>query len=217
MNLVPVIAFSTSIITTSAAALPPLRDVPEIDDSMLWVALAVEISDRCESIEPRTFRGLTYLWQLKSRAAELGYSDADIEAYADSRTEKERILASADEGAGGQIEDQAPVDLRVEAEVEVIESLVGIPESGLLAPPFEQAIGAAGEFIGDQARDQVDRRHGFGLSLMQPGFQHGGHAAQAKLPQRTLQFNEIHDSFSSLVFSAMKSRYRVSWRISGST
>lgn len=91
MNLVPVIAFSTSIITTSAAALPPLRDVPEIDDSMLWVALAVEISDRCETIEPRTFRGLTYLWQLKSRAAELGYSDADIEAYADSRTEKERI------------------------------------------------------------------------------------------------------------------------------
>ena len=51
----------------------------------------IEISDRCESIEPRTLRGLTYLWQLKSRAAELGYSDADIEAYADSRTEKQRI------------------------------------------------------------------------------------------------------------------------------
>ena len=33
----------------------------------------------------------------------------------------------------------------------------------------------------DQARDQIDRRHGFGLRLAQAGFQHGGHAAEPQL------------------------------------
>jgi len=41
-----------------------------------------------------------------------------------ARTEEERILAPADEGAGGQVEDQAAVDLRVEGEVEIVESFV---------------------------------------------------------------------------------------------
>jgi hypothetical protein len=57
-----------------------------------------------------------------------------------ARAEEERILAPADECAGGQIEDQAAVDLRVEGEVEVVEGLVRISEAGLLAPPFEQAL-----------------------------------------------------------------------------
>ena len=47
----------------------------------------------------------------------------------------------------------------------------------MLAPPLEQAVRAAGELIGDQTRDQVDGRHGFGLGLAQPGFQHDGDAA----------------------------------------
>src|SRR5436305_10644473 len=58
-------------------------------------------------------------------------------------SEKERIFAPGDERAGGQIEDDAAVHLRVEAEVEVIESLVAVAKVGLFAPPFEQAIGAA--------------------------------------------------------------------------
>ncbi len=75
----------------AAAALPPLRDVSEIDDNMLWVALAIEISDRCDSIAPRTLKGLNFLWQLKSRASDLGYSDDQIRAYVDSDAEKDRI------------------------------------------------------------------------------------------------------------------------------
>jgi hypothetical protein len=42
-----------------------------------------------------------------------------------ARAEKERVLPPADERAGGQVEDETAVDLRVEGEVEVVESLVG--------------------------------------------------------------------------------------------
>jgi len=75
----------------AAAAKPALRDVKEIDDRMLWVALAIEISDRCESISPRTLKGLAYLYSLKNRAEALGYTEAEIKAYVDSDAEKARM------------------------------------------------------------------------------------------------------------------------------
>jgi len=93
------------------------------------------------------------------------------------------------------LEDQTAVDHGVESEIEVIQRLGRITEAGLLAPPFQQSVGAARQLIGDQTGDQVDGRHGFGLGLAQPGFQHGGHAAEAKLPQRALQFNQMHGWF----------------------
>jgi hypothetical protein len=74
-----------------AAGKPALRDVAQIDDRMLWVALAIEISDRCDSIEARTLRGLTYLWEIRSQAQDLGYSPAEIKTYVDSDTEKARM------------------------------------------------------------------------------------------------------------------------------
>ncbi|MDP5350114.1 MAG: DUF5333 domain-containing protein, partial [Paracoccaceae bacterium] len=70
-----------------AAGKPNLRDLPEIDDRMLWVALAIEISDRCPTIEARTMRGLNYLWNIRSQAQALGYSTAEIKAYVDSDAE----------------------------------------------------------------------------------------------------------------------------------
>jgi hypothetical protein len=56
-----------------------------------------------------------------------------------------------------------------------------IAEGGLFAPPFEQPLTAPGQLIGDQARDQIDGRHGFSLRVMQSGFQHGGDAAEPEL------------------------------------
>src|ERR1700740_440107 len=91
--------------------------------------------------------------------------------------EKERVFALADECARGQFENEASIGLRIEGEVEVIERAGGIAEASLFATAFQQAIGAAREFIRDQARDQVDGRHRFGLSLAQTGFEHWGHAS----------------------------------------
>jgi len=77
----------------AAAGKPPLRDVPQIDDRMLWVAIAIEISDRCDSIDPRTMRGLNYLWSIRSDARQLGYSATEIRAYVESKAEKDRMRA----------------------------------------------------------------------------------------------------------------------------
>jgi hypothetical protein len=89
-------------------------------------------------------------------------------------------------GAGGQVKDQTAVHLRVEGEVEVIQRSLRIAECGLLAPSFQQAITAPGQLVADQTRDQIDRRHGFSLSLPQSCFQHSGHAAEPQLSQCAL-------------------------------
>ncbi|WP_417247959.1 DUF5333 domain-containing protein [Celeribacter sp.] len=75
----------------NANSLPPLSEVPEIDDNMLAVAMAIEISDECPTIAPRKLKGLNFLWSLKTRAAEMGYSDDEIRAYVESDEEKDRI------------------------------------------------------------------------------------------------------------------------------
>ena len=71
----------------------------------------------------------------------------------------------ADERAGGQIEHQAAIHFRIEAEVEVVERAFGIAESGLFAAAVQQPVGAACQFVGNQTRDQIDGRHRFGLRL----------------------------------------------------
>ncbi len=79
--------------------------------------------------------------------------------------EKQRVFPLSDEGAGGQIEDQTAIHLRVETEVEIIQSSLRVAEGCLFAPPFQQPVAAPGQFVRDQARDQIDGSHGLGLSL----------------------------------------------------
>jgi hypothetical protein len=79
--------------------------------------------------------------------------------------EKQGIFVARDEGASAQIEDQAAIHLLVESEVEVVEGLLGVAELGLLFPPLQQALATQGEFVGDQARQQVDGGERFGLGL----------------------------------------------------
>jgi hypothetical protein len=74
-------------------------------------------------------------------------------------TEKQGVFALADEGAGGQIEDQAAIHLGVELEVEVVQSLVGIAELRLLCGAAPAGARCGRQFVGDQDGDQVDGRH----------------------------------------------------------
>src|ERR1039457_1673800 len=113
-----------------------------------------------------------------------------------ARPEKQSVLSAVDESAGGQVEDQAAVQLGIEGEVEVVQRLVGIAESGELAPPLQEPVRAPGEFVGDEGCQQIDRRHGFGLRLPEARLQNGGHAAEPELTQTALQFDEIHVGFS---------------------
>ncbi|MCF3593842.1 DUF5333 domain-containing protein [Rhodobacteraceae bacterium LMO-12] len=78
---------------TMASAKVPLRDVKAVDDNMLLVALALEISEKCGEIDARKLKGLNFLWSLKKQANALGYSDDEINAYRKSEAEKARIRA----------------------------------------------------------------------------------------------------------------------------
>ena len=82
---------ASPLMTGPVLAKTPLRDVPAIDDNMLQVALALEISEKCGEIDARKLKGLNYLFGLKKKANALGYSDDEINAYRKSADEKARI------------------------------------------------------------------------------------------------------------------------------
>ena len=81
-------------------------------------------------------------------------------------TQKQSIFMARHELSGGQIENQAPIHLLVEIEIEVVERFLWITELRLFSPPFQQSVAAASEFIGHQAGEEVDRRHWFRLGLV---------------------------------------------------
>ena len=81
---------------TAAFAKVPLREVKAIDDPMFAVALAIEISDKCDEIGARTLKGLSYLNSLKGKAQAMGYSNDEIKAYVKSPAEKARMRAKGE-------------------------------------------------------------------------------------------------------------------------
>ena len=80
----------------AAAAKTPLRDVPEIDNQMFSVAMAIEISDNCANIKPRTVKGVAFLFELAAKAKSMGYTTAEIDDYRKSDAEKARMRAKGE-------------------------------------------------------------------------------------------------------------------------
>ena len=80
----------------TAVAKPPLRDVAEIDETLLAVGLANDIRENCPDISARVLKALVLLRNLKARANELGYSDDEIDAYRSSDVEKARMRTEGD-------------------------------------------------------------------------------------------------------------------------
>src|SRR5207302_5474101 len=102
------------------------------------------------------------------------------------RPEEKHILATVDELAAGKLVDEPAVHLLVEVEIESVDGLVAVPEFRVLGATFEQPITSPRQLVADERRDEIDRGDTFGLRFEQPGFEDGGHAAEAQLPQRTL-------------------------------
>ena len=86
-------ALILSLATGPVAAKPHLRDVPEIDDTILAVGIADEIRKNCPTISARMIRAIGVVNGLKPKARELGYSEAEIDAYRKSDTERNRLKA----------------------------------------------------------------------------------------------------------------------------
>ena len=68
-----------------------LKDVAHVREGIIAVGMAVELSDKCGSISPRTLRGINYLRGLQDHARGLGFSQAQIDAYVDDKSEKNRL------------------------------------------------------------------------------------------------------------------------------
>ncbi|TMM54943.1 DUF5333 domain-containing protein [Sulfitobacter sabulilitoris] len=76
-----------------AAAKPPLRDVPQVDNGLFAVAVANEIRKTCPDISARMFTAWRFAQSLEAKAKAMGYTDAEIEAHLDSDAEKARMKA----------------------------------------------------------------------------------------------------------------------------
>lgn len=75
---------------------PPLRDVTEIDEVIVQVRIADKIRKKCDDISARMLRANSLVFGLKSKARDMGYTDAEIRAYVDSEPEKDRQRALRD-------------------------------------------------------------------------------------------------------------------------
>lgn len=84
-------ALILSLTAGAVSAKPHLRDVPQIDGTILAVGIADEIRKNCPDISARLFRAYSVINGLKSTARGLGYSDEEIDAYRKSDTEKARL------------------------------------------------------------------------------------------------------------------------------
>ena len=75
---------------------PPLREVSQIDDALLMVAIADDLRKTCDDIDARLIRAYSYLQKLKGIARDRGYSEDEIEHYVTSDDEKARMEARGD-------------------------------------------------------------------------------------------------------------------------
>ena len=69
---------------------------------------------------------------------------------------------------------------------------------------LEQPVLAALQLVGDERGDEVERRQLLGLGLAQAGFEDVGHAGEAELAERAIEFDEVH--VGSPVLRSMRSR-----------
>jgi hypothetical protein len=119
--------------------------------------------------------------------------------------EEEPVLPLGDEAAGGELEDEGPIHLLVEVEIEGVERLAGVAEAGVLDAALEQPVLPLQELVLDEGREEVDRDQLLRLGLEEPAFEAGGHARAAELPEGALQFDERHEG-TSWVFCAITAR-----------
>lgn len=96
MRLLTTTLAVTLFAATAGLAKPPLRDVAEIDNAVMVVAIADAIRKSCGDINARLIRAYTTLNSLKSEARARGYSDEEVEDYVTSKDEKARMKAKAE-------------------------------------------------------------------------------------------------------------------------
>lgn len=82
---------------TPAAALEPLAQEKHINDRLISARVADRIRRECSSIDARMVYAFTQARALKRYALDKGYSAAEVEAFLDSKADKQRIYAVAED------------------------------------------------------------------------------------------------------------------------
>jgi hypothetical protein len=86
----------TLAMATPVFALPPLSENAYINDRLVQARVADRIRKECDAISARLVYAYSQARALKRYALEQGYTDAEIEAFLDSRAEKDRVKAAAE-------------------------------------------------------------------------------------------------------------------------
>lgn len=81
---------------TPAFALPPLSENAYINDRLVQARVADRIRKECNDIAARFAYAYSQARALKQYALDQGYSDAEIEAFLDSKPDKDRVKAAAE-------------------------------------------------------------------------------------------------------------------------
>lgn len=93
-----------------AASAASLSQETDINDALFEIAVANEIRKECDSINARIFAALSRMRALKAEARKRGYSEAEIDAYVDNKTEKRKMRVRRNEyiRAQGAAPDDGP-------------------------------------------------------------------------------------------------------------
>lgn len=86
----------------AATALEPLSQQRYINDRLIAARVADRIRRECPTIDARLVRAFSEARALKRYARGQGYSEAQIDAFLDSRTDRQRIYASAEAYMAGK-------------------------------------------------------------------------------------------------------------------
>ena len=126
-------------------------------------------------------------------------------AFAGARwAEEERVFALADEARGRELVQQRPIHLLVKVEIETVERAIGIAEARLFVAPIKEAVLPPLQFVAHERGDEIERRQPLGLGVPQARLQDVGHAREAELAQRAIEFSQIH--VGSPVVRSIRSR-----------
>ncbi|MFN3273506.1 MAG: DUF5333 domain-containing protein [Paracoccus sp. (in: a-proteobacteria)] len=91
----PLIAVAL-LAATPAAAQAPLAQNAYVTDRLMQARVADLVRRGCPSIDARMVRAFREARALKRYALDQGYSEAQIDAFLDSREDRQRIYAQAD-------------------------------------------------------------------------------------------------------------------------
>jgi len=78
-------------LTLGSVAQANPANVERVTEGLIAAGMAIELDDNCSDVRVRMLRGLNFLQGLKNHLQDLGYSNTEIDAYIDNRSEKQRL------------------------------------------------------------------------------------------------------------------------------